>query len=62
MELNTDFNYSSFSLLPGLNKAVLDLIYLKYCCKSNFLDCTFMTSTTVFHKNDALSKNCSYGK
>lgn len=48
MELNTDFNYFSFSLIPGLDKTLLDLMYLKYCCKNNFLDCTFTTRATKF--------------
>lgn len=33
MELNSDFNYSLFSMIPGLGKTLLDLIYLNYWWK-----------------------------
>lgn len=48
MELNADFSYFLFSLILGLDKALLDLIYLKYCCKNNFPECTFTTRAMKF--------------
>lgn len=44
MELNSDFNYSLFSMIPGLDKTLLDLIWLKYCWRKKNKKHIFLTS------------------